>query len=405
MDEDKIKLEDLDLLNNVPQSAELYVTANGQDYRTTKEKFLEGLAISDNLIQWEEVSGEIQNKLGKPVVVKNKSENDQDYIFFIKKSNGDISVQVAANGTLETINNIQAARFDTEGGFGSPNGQVQLLIDALYAGFKSNKRINYETDLSSTFTARSLVDKAYADSKVPLSGTTAANPITGKLDYETDLSATFTDRSLVDKGYVDTKQELINGTANVIPKFGTGGLISSNIVDDQSFISLNSKSRINFTGGFTNVFEVFANGISRAKVDTNGNFTAGNIGPDVPFVIRTGSIQFQSAGGFGKISLGSVNTYLFLGNNSNSNIGINVNFSNGHLLVNTTTDNGINALQVNGSVKATSSIQVGDNTAAASASNVGAIRYRATSTNSFMEMSMQTGASAFAWVIIKQNTF
>jgi hypothetical protein len=37
---------------------------------------------------------------------------------------------------------------------------------------------------------------------IPLSGTTALNPITGKLEYSSNLSETFTARSLVDKGYL-----------------------------------------------------------------------------------------------------------------------------------------------------------------------------------------------------------
>ena len=56
-------------------------------------------------------------------------------------------------------------------------------------------------------------------------------------------------------------------------------------------------------------------------------------------------------------------------------------------------------LDVNGSVK------VGNDTASASAANAGAIRYRADANNSYVEMCMQTGASTYAWVIIKQNTW
>jgi hypothetical protein len=77
----------------------------------------------------------------------------------------------------------------------------------------------------------------------------------------------------------------------------------------------------------------------------------------------------------------------------------------GRLLVGTSVDNGVDALQVIGSAKVSSSLQVGDNTGAATAINQGAIRYRTDSNNSFIEMSMQTGATAYAWVIIKQNTF
>jgi hypothetical protein len=56
-------------------------------------------------------------------------------------------------------------------------------------------------------------------------------------------------------------------------------------------------------------------------------------------------------------------------------------------------------LDVNGSVKVAN-----DNTGA-SANNVGAIRYRTIVNNSFCEMVMQTGASSYAWVIIKQNSW
>lgn len=47
--------------------------------------------------------------------------------------------------------------------------------------------------------------------------------------------------------------------------------------------------------------------------------------------------------------------------------------------------------------------QMPDNTAPASAANVGTIRYRSTSNTSFMDMSMQTGATTYAWVNIVSN--
>lgn len=48
---------------------------------------------------------------------------------------------------------------------------------------------------------------------------------------------------------------------------------------------------------------------------------------------------------------------------------------------------------------------VGDDSASASSNNVGAIRYRVSGNNSYCEMVMQTGASTYALVIIKQNTW
>jgi len=73
--------------------------------------------------------------------------------------------------------------------------------------------------------------------------------------------------------------------------------------------------------------------------------------------------------------------------------------SSGNVLIGTTSDNGTGKLQVNGSVK------VANDTATASSSNVGAIRYRSDTNNSYCEQVMQTGASSYSWVIIKQNTW
>jgi hypothetical protein len=52
-------------------------------------------------------------------------------------------------------------------------------------------------------------------------------------------------------------------------------------------------------------------------------------------------------------------------------------------------------LQVNGG------IQMADDTALASASKVGTMRYRADANNSYAEMVMQTAAATYAWVVIK----
>jgi len=78
---------------------------------------------------------------------------------------------------------------------------------------------------------------------------------------------------------------------------------------------------------------------------------------------------------------------------------------NQNLLIKSTSDDGINALQVTGSVKSTSSVQVGDSAVTASSANVGAIRYRSDSNNSYMDMVMQTGASTYEWVNVVKNTW
>ena len=50
-------------------------------------------------------------------------------------------------------------------------------------------------------------------------------------------------------------------------------------------------------------------------------------------------------------------------------------------------------------------VRVGQSTDVANSGNVGAIRYRSDANNSYQEMSMQTGAATYAWVIIQQNSW
>jgi len=58
-----------------------------------------------------------------------------------------------------------------------------------------------------------------------------------------------------------------------------------------------------------------------------------------------------------------------------------------------------------GNVETNGSSRVGDDVAAASAANVGAIRYRLNGNNSYAEMVMQTGAATYAWTTIVQHTW
>ena len=56
-------------------------------------------------------------------------------------------------------------------------------------------------------------------------------------------------------------------------------------------------------------------------------------------------------------------------------------------------------LDVNGGIR------MADDTATASATNVGTLRYRTSGNNSYVDMCMQTGASTYAWVNIVQNNW
>ena len=46
-----------------------------------------------------------------------------------------------------------------------------------------------------------------------------------------------------------------------------------------------------------------------------------------------------------------------------------------------------------------------NNTSAASASNVGSLRYREVGNNSYIDLAMRTGASSYAWINIVQNNW
>ena len=60
---------------------------------------------------------------------------------------------------------------------------------------------------------------------------------------------------------------------------------------------------------------------------------------------------------------------------------------------------------VNSNLTCTGYVEVGQSSDVAASNNTGAIRYRSDANNSYQEMSMQTGATTYAWVIIQQNTW
>ena len=62
-------------------------------------------------------------------------------------------------------------------------------------------------------------------------------------------------------------------------------------------------------------------------------------------------------------------------------------------------------LDVSGNIKAEGSVQVGNNNNTATASNVGAMRYRTDGSASYSDMAMETTAGVYAWVNIVTNTF
>ena len=62
-------------------------------------------------------------------------------------------------------------------------------------------------------------------------------------------------------------------------------------------------------------------------------------------------------------------------------------------------------LEVSGNIKAEGSVQVGDNTDSATASNVGAMRYTTDGSASYVDMCMEVASGTYEWVNIVTNTF
>jgi hypothetical protein len=66
---------------------------------------------------------------------------------------------------------------------------------------------------------------------------------------------------------------------------------------------------------------------------------------------------------------------------------------------------GINVITPQSKLQVDGGIQMANDDAAPSADKVGTLRYRASATNSYVDMCMQTGAATYAWVNIKTNNF
>lgn len=77
--------------------------------------------------------------------------------------------------------------------------------------------------------------------------------------------------------------------------------------------------------------------------------------------------------------------------------------NNGAVGIGTTTPG--QTLDVNGNIKASGSVQVGNNTDTASASLVGALRYRVVGSTSYLQVCMQTGAGSYSWETILSKSW
>lgn len=147
----------------------------------------------------------------------------------------------------------------------------------------------------------------------------------------------------------------------------------------------------NNTGGN---LDMYSSGSIRVRMDVNGKFMIGTTSAtsNANLTVKE-SLAIQS----GSNTVLSIST-------AYGGAFINTGTSGGTVNFGLPSSNTTNVF-VQGTIEAASSVQMGNNTAAASAANAGSTRYRVSGNNSYMDMSMRTGATSYAWVNIVQNNW
>ena len=129
----------------------------------------------------------------------------------------------------------------------------------------------------------------------------------------------------------------------------------------------------------------------KMRIDKSGKVGIGVV-PTATLDV-SGSFKLQSGG----------STYLSISSYYGSPF-INTGTSGGTVQFGAPASN-ITNIQVQGTITAVRAVRMGNESAAASASNAGSTRYRVSGNNSYMDMSMRTGATSYAWVNIVQNNW
>ena len=126
---------------------------------------------------------------------------------------------------------------------------------------------------------------------------------------------------------------------------------------------------------------------TKSYINTSGNLGIGTTTPQKKFEVQ-GTVRFTTldiSSNFGSMFLSSGSgTTIYFGQPSGGYV---QNISAG------------------GTIKSNSSIQSGNNTAAASAQLAGSQRYYVSGNNSYVDVCMQTGQNTFAWVNIQTNSW
>nr|AEI30283.1 pectin lyase fold-containing protein [uncultured microorganism] len=128
-------------------------------------------------------------------------------------------------------------------------------------------------------------------------------------------------------------------------------------------------------------------------------FSAGTEKVIVGYAASAHNYGAQTAAGDISIKANNTNLHIVTGS-GNANTALYVK-SSGEVGIGTTAPTSGMKLDVAGNIKASGSVQVGNNSDGASASNVGAIRYRTSGNYSYVDICMQYGSGFYRWENIK----
>lgn len=291
----------------------------------------------------------------------------------------------------------------------SPSQKLHVVGGTYSTGgfYTPNSAIGYFTNLSSTagMVTSALNDTTFNSGGAETMRLTASGSVgIGTTSPNTKLHVT---------GRIRGEDWILVGNSSFIlagirPYYGNGST---------SDVGLNLLSNISGTGGQTDFLLSSAQGTRRSTsgdikiidirpgssqgispTSGNANFSIINIGTTISQSSATGitrglyvrpvltsahswrSIEWDNDSGWGLYGAGTASNYI------EGKLGIGTNSP-------------ASKLDVDGGIR------MADDTATASATNEGTLRYRKDANNSYIDMCMQTGASTYAWVNIKTNTW
>ena len=157
-------------------------------------------------------------------------------------------------------------------------------------------------------------------------------------------------------------------------------------------------------------FRIYNEANERMRVTSAGNVGIGATNPDdgnLQIGDSNTSYNIAMAGPRTKFGYDGANAVVQGGGSKGVKFCVNNNtFASGEVMrITTTGDVGIGTTSPDSKLQVDGAVQVADDTDTASASKVGALRYRTSGNNSYVDICMQTGASTYAWVNIVQNSW